>query len=162
MPDEIILVVDDEPVVLNSVAAILQFAGFTVLRAASPQEALHIGLSHLQPIVLMVCDVLMPGLSGPRMADEFGMLHPETQFLFMAGLPDHPEVRERVDSGDGFLAKPFLPKELLAKVRQILGPGADPVHECRSVAAPQSSLPESRLAVRQETRAMPTSTIEKG
>lgn len=102
-------------------------AGFHVLRAASAAEALRIGLTHSQPIPLMVCDVLMPGQSGPRMADEFTGFHPETRFLFMAGLPDHPEVREGiVRRGRAFIPKPFLPRELVARVREMTG-GAAPL-----------------------------------
>jgi two-component system cell cycle sensor histidine kinase/response regulator CckA len=122
MPPDTILVVDDEPVVLSSVCRALELAGYSVLRAASPQGALRVGLSHRGPIRLMVTDVLMPELSGPRLACEFASIHPEARFLFIAGLPDHPEVRESiVNQGLAFLPKPFMPRELLAKVTQVLG-----------------------------------------
>ena len=118
-----ILVVDDEPVVLACVASTLELSGFAVLRAAAPGEALRIGSSCGRPIDLMVCDVLMPGMAGPRLAAEFHALHPETRCLFMAGLPDHPEVREHILAhGLAFLAKPFLPDVLVAKVRELLAP----------------------------------------
>lgn len=118
----LILVVDDEPVVLSAVSLALQQAGFAVLRAASPSEALRLAVAQRSPIDLMVCDVLMPGMSGSRLAEEFGMLHPETRYLFMAGLPDHPEVRDHILArGYAFLAKPFLPRQLLVKVRAVLG-----------------------------------------
>lgn len=121
-----ILVVDDEPVVLRAVSLALQQAGFCVLRAASPSEALRLAVAHRSPIHLMVCDVLMPGMSGGRLAEEFQLLHPETEYLFMAGLPDHPEVRDQILArGYAFLAKPFLPRQLLAKVRGVLGLGAE-------------------------------------
>lgn len=121
-----ILVVDDEPVVLRAVSLALQQAGFPVLRAGSPSEALRLGVAHRSPIDLMVCDVLMAGMSGGRLAEEFRSLHPETQYLFMAGLPDHPEVRDHILArGYAFLAKPFLPKQLLAKVRSMLGIDGD-------------------------------------
>lgn len=121
-----ILVVDDEPVVLNSVAGALQYFGFEVLRAASPEEAMRVGASRAHPIHLMICDVLMPGLGGAGLAEKFRDFHPETQCLFVAGLPDHPEVLERVlRRGYAFLAKPFLPRQLVAKVREMLdGPAA--------------------------------------
>ena len=118
----LILVVDDEPLVLRTVSLALQQAGFAVLRAASPCEALRLAVAHRSPIDLMVCDVLMPDMSGGRLADEFQLLHPETRYLFMAGLPDHPEVRDRILArGYPFLAKPFLPGQLVAKVRGVLG-----------------------------------------
>ena len=121
MPFESILVVDDEPVVLGAVAATLRHAGYRVLAASSAGEALEIGRKWLDAIDLMVCDVVIPDQSGPSLADGFRGIHPETRYLFIAGLPDHPDVRLRVlDCGRAFLAKPFMPRDLLHKVRHVL------------------------------------------
>lgn len=121
--DEVILVVDDEPFVLNTVCSILTRAGFRVLRAGSPEDALRIGVERLDPIHLMVSDVIMPGLTGPCLADQFAALHRETQCLFMAGLTDTPEISDRVLAlGRAFLPKPFIPQALVDKVREVLGP----------------------------------------
>lgn len=121
MSSEVILVVDDEPVVRSAVAGVLRHYGYMALAAGSAAEALHVGRSRTQPIHLMICDVLMPRLSGPHLAEEFADLHPETRYLFMAGLPNHPDVLSQViGRGQAFLAKPFLPKELLEKVSQVL------------------------------------------
>jgi two-component system, cell cycle sensor histidine kinase and response regulator CckA len=122
MPSDIILVVDDEPVVLKIVAAILTGAGFQVLAAASPDEALATARQHAQPIRLMLSDVVMPGLCGPDLAEALEELHPETEWLFMAGLPDSSEVEERIlERGLAFLPKPFGVRTLLAKVDEVLG-----------------------------------------
>ena len=119
---ENILVVDDEPFVLNIVCCVLENAGFTVLRAASAADALALASHHSESIHLVVSDVVMPGLSGPSLADRFAQIHPETDFIFMAGLPDSPEVCDRILSrGRAFLAKPFVPRTLLQKVREVLG-----------------------------------------
>src|SRR5437667_11741429 len=87
-----ILAVDDEPFVLNIVCSVLRNAGFAVLRAASAAEALDVGAAYDGPIHLLVSDVIMPDLSGPSLAERFAELHPETECLFMAGLPDTPEI----------------------------------------------------------------------
>ena len=119
---EVILVVDDEPFVLNIVCCVLEHAGFTVLRASSAAEALAVGSRHPDPIRIVVSDVVMPGLSGPSLADSFAEVHPEAEFVFMAGLPDSPEVCDRILSrGRAFLAKPFVPRTLLAKINEVLG-----------------------------------------
>jgi|SRR5579872_5615660 len=116
-----ILVVDDERVVLSALAAILTHAGYAVLCAGSPAEALEIARRQGQTIDLMVCDVVMPAQNGPSLADDFRLIHPETRYLFIAGLPDHPEVRERIlPENRAFLAKPFMPRDLLSKVRHVL------------------------------------------
>ncbi len=121
----VVLVVDDEPVVLATVSSILENAGFHVLRAASGAEALRIGSDRGERINLMLSDVVMPGLSGPSLADRFAQLHPETICLFMAGLPSHPEICERIlRRGLPFLPKPFLPAVLVKKVNDLLGGSA--------------------------------------
>jgi DNA-binding NtrC family response regulator len=126
---DVILVVDDEPFVLNIVCAVLRNAGFTVLRAASPEEAIAIGLRHREPIRLMLSDVVMPGMSGPLLAESFVEIHPETECMFMAGLPDTPEVCDRILSrGRAFLPKPFFPQTLVRKVEEVLaGVQGDPM-----------------------------------
>ena len=125
MQPEIILVVDDEPVVLKIVSTILANAGFRVLSAASPAEALATAGRHPAPIRLLLSDVVMPGLRGPDFAEELAALHPETEWLFMAGLADTAEVSERiVDRGHAFLPKPFGARTLLAKVDEVLGRSA--------------------------------------
>ena len=119
--NETILVVDDERFVLSCVTGTLRNAGFQVLEAASPEEALRIGLAHRDAIDLIVCDVVMPGLAGPALVEELAVLHPESQCLFMAGLPDHPDVHRHIlQRGRAFLPKPFFPRELVAKVRGML------------------------------------------
>jgi DNA-binding NtrC family response regulator len=116
-----ILVVDDEPFVLNIVCSILRNAGFQVLSAASPAEALEVGRAHAEPIRLLLSDVILPEMSGPAMADLFTQIHPETECMFMAGLPDTPEVCDRIIRRNrAFLAKPFIPKTLVDKVHEVL------------------------------------------
>lgn len=129
---EIVLVVDDEPIVLKIVCSILEHAGFLVLQASSAKEALRIGSVHPDFINLLLCDVVMPGQSGPTVADQFIVMHPETLCLFMAGYPDNTEVVDRVLArGHAFLAKPFVPKTLLSKVREVLSSAPN-----RSISAP--------------------------
>jgi len=116
-----ILVVDDEPFVLNIVCSILRNAGFQVLSAASPQEALEIGHAHARPIRLLLADVILPGMNGPALADLFTGIHPETECMFMAGLPDTPEVCDRIIRRNrAFLPKPFVAATLVNKVQQVL------------------------------------------
>ena len=117
----VILVADDERCVLSCVCYTLERAGFRVLRAGSAEEALRLGKEWQDAIDLLLADVIMPGQSGPTLAGELKRLHPETQCLFMAGLPDNPEVVDRVlAAGHPFLPKPFVPQVLIEKVREVL------------------------------------------
>ena len=126
---EVILVVDDEPFVLNVVSSILRKGGFEVLMAASAERAMEIGRGFAGPIHLLIADVVMPGVSGPSLADQFSDIHPETECMFMAGLPDTPEVCDKViRRGRAFLPKPFVPQTLLNKVCEVLEhPSAKPL-----------------------------------
>src|SRR5690349_11070571 len=118
---EAILVVDDEPFVLNVVSLILRNAGFEVFTANCAETALDFGRCHREPIRLLLADVVMPGASGPSLAEQFAVIHPETECLFMAGLPDTPEICEKIiDRGRPFLPKPFVPQTLVSKVREVL------------------------------------------
>lgn len=119
----VVLVVDDEACVLSALSAILARAGFCVLSASSAAAALKIAFSRPEPIDLLLSDVILPGMSGPDMAEEILSVHPETRCLFIAGLTDTPEVAEKiVGRGRPLLAKPFLPVTLEGKVREVLGP----------------------------------------
>lgn len=73
-----------------------------------------------EPINLFLCDVVLPDLSGPALAERLRLLHPKARCLFMAGLPDHPEVADAVARGEAFLPKPFVASELVGKVREVL------------------------------------------
>ena len=120
---ESILVVDDEPFVLNAICGILRHAGYTVLTAAAPREALRIAQTHPGTIHLLLSDVVMPEMSGPSLSQLFAAIHPETLLLFVAGMPYHPEILERVlPRGQAFLAKPFRAEALVRKVRELLAP----------------------------------------
>ncbi len=121
-PRPVVVVVDDEPVVLDTVCTVLGRAGCEVLRADSAETALAIAQSRRARIDLLVCDVILPGMNGPDLAERIVLAHPETLRLFMAGLPDTPDIAEKiVNRGLPFLAKPFLPATLAGKVREVLG-----------------------------------------
>jgi two-component system, cell cycle sensor histidine kinase and response regulator CckA len=121
----VILVVDDDPFVLDTVCAMLVHSGFAALGADSAKTALTLARLRSAPIHLLLSDVLLPGMSGPDMAQRFLELHPEARCLFMAGLPNSPEIAEKIfNRGLPFLPKPFLPAVLAEKVRRILGPSS--------------------------------------
>jgi two-component system, cell cycle sensor histidine kinase and response regulator CckA len=69
----------------------------------------------------MLTDVVMPGMSGPELARQLAPARPEMRVLFASGYTAHilsdPGV---LSSGRAFIAKPFTPDDLLAKVREVL------------------------------------------
>lgn len=123
MSEATILVVDDEASVLALVRTMLWRAGFTVLEAAGPEDALRTAAEHPTAIQLILTDVLMPGMNGYELADQLLGLRPETKVLFMSGYRDKvlAESTGRALASGPFLRKPFTQHVLIAKIEEVLG-----------------------------------------
>jgi two-component system cell cycle sensor histidine kinase/response regulator CckA len=115
-----ILLVEDEPVLLEIAQRVLVRAGFEVTAAADPGEAIIAAETGPEPFDLLLTDVVMPGMRGPELARRLRMSHPELRVLLASGY-----AQEIVDSDrheDPLLAKPFSPETLLAAVDAVMGP----------------------------------------
>jgi CheY-like chemotaxis protein len=117
---ETILVVEDEDAVRTLVQHVLATNGYTVLVASGAEEAFAIAAQHAGPIDLLLTDVVMPGVSGPDLAERFRLTHPHAVVLYMSGYTEHPAVLEAAGESHGFLQKPFKPQTLAEAVRQRL------------------------------------------
>jgi hypothetical protein len=96
-------------------------AGHTVVTAASGPEAVATGRGHQEIIDLLIADVVMPGLSGPDVADALREAHPRMRTLFLSGYTSHSALPEALLADPGaFLQKPFAVEALMAKVRERL------------------------------------------
>ena len=115
-----ILVVDDEPVVLDTVRDGLTAHGYQVLTAANGDEALQVSQAHQGSIALALVDVIMPGMSGPEVAQRLHVARPDLKVLFMSGFSTEVVVVHGLDAGDPLLVKPFSLDTLGRKVHQIL------------------------------------------
>jgi CheY-like chemotaxis protein len=116
---ERILVVDDEPAVLNVVRRSLATSGFDVLVAANAAEALQLCELHGASLHLVITDVVMPGMGGRELAAKLAPLCPAARVLFISGYTDDDLARRGV-LGGAFLRKPFDRQTLVAKVRSVL------------------------------------------
>ena len=120
-PTETLLLVEDETVVRGLSRRALQRAGYVVLEAASPREALRVAERHDGAIHLIVTDVVMPELSGPALVHRLTARHTEAKVLFMSGYTaDVLAPHHFSDRSVAFLAKPFTPVILVKKVREVL------------------------------------------
>ncbi len=118
---ETILLVENEAVVRELTVQILQADGYEILEAESGTEALRIAAEHQAPIHLLLTDVVMPGISGPELADQLRLHHPDIRVLFLSGHDNRLVDREAVARGDSaFLPKPFSTETLEIRVRQVL------------------------------------------
>jgi CheY-like chemotaxis protein len=118
---ETILLVEDEPAILNMTTRLLERHGYDVLATGSPDEAIRISREYLGDIQLLITDVVMPGMNGRDLAEHILSLRPNLARLFMSGYPaDAIAHRNVLAEGVHFIQKPFTSKNLTAKVREAL------------------------------------------
>jgi signal transduction histidine kinase/ActR/RegA family two-component response regulator len=118
---ETILVVEDERAVRELVVRKLDMAGYRVLVADDPSDALHIGRTHQGPIHLLLTDVVMPGMDGPALAAKLAHVRPEARVLYITGYAEgHAEDRGLAAADAPLLMKPFDLDTLARTVRQVL------------------------------------------
>ncbi len=118
---ETVLVVEDEEAIRALTRRILTRGGFTTLVASGAEEAGRLARGHEGPIHLLLTDVVMPGQSGPWLAQQLRALRPEMRVLYMSGytdaqLPQAGMAQEPV----AFIQKPFVPDALVRRVREVL------------------------------------------
>jgi PAS domain S-box-containing protein len=119
--NETVLLVDDEAPFRALVREILHDCGYAVLEASGAFQALSILERYVQPINLLLTDVVMPRLSGRDLVDRLEPWHPEANVIFMSGYDDdRVALRGLRDSGVPYLRKPFTARTLAIKVREVL------------------------------------------
>jgi PAS domain S-box-containing protein len=118
---ETILVIEDERQVRTLTRHLLESSGYTVIEADGGDQALSLVAKRFDPIALLLSDVVMPGMSGPRIADELSKRVRDLKVIFMSGFTDDMMVRHGLVSGSvNFLQKPFTTAALVRKVRAVL------------------------------------------
>jgi len=124
---ETVLLVEDDEAVRALASGILQQCGYKVLESTSPEDALQICERHEETIHLLLTDVVMPRISGPKTAQRMGALRPGMKVLYISGYTDDSAVRAGVVEGDAaFLQKPFTGTSLARAVREVLDQGSEP------------------------------------
>jgi two-component system cell cycle sensor histidine kinase/response regulator CckA len=118
---ETILLVEDEEAVRTLVRETLRLYGYKVLEAEGAETALATLEGYREPIHLLVTDLVMPRMSGKDLALRISPVHPEAAVLYMSGYTDNAIVRHGVlEANTFFLQKPFTPRVLVKKVREVL------------------------------------------
>lgn len=118
---EAVLLVEDEETLRELTREILAEAGYRVLEAENAPRAFEVAAAHPGPIHLLLTDVVMPGLSGPKTAERLVVLRPGIRVLFASGYTaDELGPHGVLDSSVAFIQKPFSPELLLARVHEVL------------------------------------------
>lgn len=118
---ETILVVEDDPMILDFVKNLLTLHGYTILTAGMPDEGIRLAREHEGTIDLLLSDVIMPKMNGPELYEKISELHPGIPVLFISGYTG--EVMEHhgiLEDAANFIHKPFSLTVLSAKLREIL------------------------------------------
>jgi two-component system cell cycle sensor histidine kinase/response regulator CckA len=118
---ETVLLVEDEGIVRQITKTALEMHGYKVLEAGSGPAAIATAETCIDPIHLVLTDVVMPEMSGPKLAEHLRAGKPDLKVLFMSGYTDDDMIRHgMIDEDIEFLQKPFSPLELTRKVRKVL------------------------------------------
>jgi NO-binding membrane sensor protein with MHYT domain/nitrogen-specific signal transduction histidine kinase/CheY-like chemotaxis protein len=118
---ETVLVVEDEEAVRQLAARTLFVRGYTPLVAHTGEEALRLSEQHLGPIHLLLTDVVLPRMSGSRLAESLLDTRPDIRVLYMSGFAENAIIHHGVlQPGIDFIQKPFTPHALAVKLREVL------------------------------------------
>jgi two-component system cell cycle sensor histidine kinase/response regulator CckA len=116
-----LMVVEDEQLVLSLLSRSLREAGYHVLEAADGRAALERMIELQGRVDGVVTDIIMPRLNGRELASEIRTRWPGMPILFISGYTAEEVVgRGLINRGEAFLQKPFDPRGIAAKVRELL------------------------------------------
>jgi PAS domain S-box-containing protein len=115
-----ILLVEDDPMILQMGIMLLTKLGYTVHSANCGEKAVQIMRARKEPIDLLLTDVIMPGMNGQQLAHELSALQPGLKCLFMSGYTaDIIGTHGVLDDGIDFISKPFSMEDLAVKLEEV-------------------------------------------
>jgi two-component system cell cycle sensor histidine kinase/response regulator CckA len=119
----IVLVVDDEPMILRTASAALAGIGLRVIVAEDGQVGWESFTKLQDEICLVLTDIVMPVVNGLELAERIREMRPEMKILLMSGYSDKAlEIEGRLNFA--FIRKPFLPTDLVRRISGMLGRAA--------------------------------------
>lgn len=117
---EIVLVVEDEPAILNVCSTVLERLGYKVISADTPEKALKMAENFEGKIDLLITDMVLPGINGIDLAVQVKQLFPEMREIFISGYSPEKLAIEKQAEKLVFLQKPFSLDELADKIRHTM------------------------------------------
>jgi len=117
--NETILVVDDDPTLINLMSEILNQQGYSVISAGSAKQALKI--IDRESIDILISDVIMPEMDGYQLAEIVRKKHPNMKIQLISGFRDHQHISKANRSlNKDLLQKPFRMKTIVHRIRNLL------------------------------------------
>ena len=121
---ETVLVVEDEPSILEMAVHLLGQQGYKVIQASSGEEAVELIGNYEGKIHLLLTDVVLPGIDGKQVADALNVTRPNARVIFTSGYTDSILAQRGVlDDEMEFLQKPYRLDDLLGCIRRVLDSG---------------------------------------
>jgi two-component system cell cycle sensor histidine kinase/response regulator CckA len=119
-----VLLVEDEDEVRELIGAYLKRQGYTVVAASSGEEAVDRMRGQTEPPILLISDIVMPGMNGRVLSDRLRLSYPGLKVLFVSGYTDDALVSNgSLPAGTHFLQKPFALSALASRVRDLVDAG---------------------------------------
>jgi two-component system sensor histidine kinase EvgS len=118
---ETIMIVEDQTDVRQLIAQILKQNCYKILEAKDGEDALRKCKNHKKVIHLVITDVIMPNMNGLELKQTLTSIYPNIKVIFMSGYADNVIAEMGImDIDKIFIEKPFLPSELLKKIKETL------------------------------------------
>lgn len=118
-PPVVVLVIDDDVSILDGVKRLLEDEKCMVATAADPWEGVQFYADHWRDIKLVLLDFSMPALRGDEVFERLQRIHRGVRVLLMSAFKNEIPLEKMLDNGLwGYLEKPFLPGELVDRVRE--------------------------------------------
>ncbi len=118
---ELILVVDDDPELLELAGSMLEFEDYRVITAKDGLEALQIYQRMGEKIALIILDYFLPVMDGDAVFDELKAIDPDVQVVLSSGFGEQATLGGMLARGlRGFLPKPYTHEKLIEQIRSIL------------------------------------------
>ena len=119
--NETILIAEDEAALRKLIRTVLESFGYSVVSAEDGEDAITKFMENKERISLVILDIMMPKKSGKEASDAIIKIAPRMKMLFSSGYALKTITNKEItDAGFDFIQKPFRPKDLLIKVREIL------------------------------------------
>jgi len=118
---ETVLIVEDDDAVRAFGAGVLRKQGYEVLEVSGGEQALRLAGEYRRPIQVLLTDMVMHGMGGKELADKLKTLRPGIRVIMASGYTENISIQSgKLGKDEVFLQKPFSPRALAHKIREVL------------------------------------------